>query len=126
MFFPFKVKRVLLRSGFASLPDLYCAYNRARGTDLISPEDLMQACRLMQALSLPFRLKEFPSGVKVLEASDAPKPLDMIIAALEKKKSESKETFVGLRPYLLAEELGMSLPLAMEQLLLVRPRSFFF
>jgi len=30
--------------GVLALVDLYCLYNRARGTDLISPEDLMIAC----------------------------------------------------------------------------------
>ena len=29
--------------GVLALVDLYCMYNRARGTDLISPEDLMIA-----------------------------------------------------------------------------------
>ena len=28
------------------LPDVYCLYNRARGTELISPDDLLQAIRL--------------------------------------------------------------------------------
>ena len=26
-----------------TLTDVYCLYNRARGTDLISPDDLLQA-----------------------------------------------------------------------------------
>lgn len=30
--------------GVIGLVDLYCVYNRARGTDLISPEDLNIAC----------------------------------------------------------------------------------
>lgn len=30
--------------GVIGLVDLYCMYNRARGTDLISPEDLTIAC----------------------------------------------------------------------------------
>ena len=30
--------------GVIGLVDLYCMYNRARGTDLISPEDLNIAC----------------------------------------------------------------------------------
>jgi ESCRT-II complex subunit VPS36 len=29
--------------GVLALVDLYCMYNRARGTDLISPEDLLNA-----------------------------------------------------------------------------------
>jgi len=30
--------------GVLALIDIYCMYNRARGTDLISPEDLLIAC----------------------------------------------------------------------------------
>ena len=31
--------------GVVGLVDLYCMYNRARGTDLISPDDLEIACQ---------------------------------------------------------------------------------
>ena len=31
-------------SGVIGLVDLYCLYNRARGTDLIGPEDMNLAC----------------------------------------------------------------------------------
>ena len=30
-----------------TLPDVYCLYNRARGTDLISPDDCRRACELL-------------------------------------------------------------------------------
>ena len=30
--------------GILPLTDLYCLYNRARGTDLVSPDDLLKAC----------------------------------------------------------------------------------
>lgn len=30
--------------GVLALVDVYCLYNRARGTDLISPDDLLIAC----------------------------------------------------------------------------------
>ena len=30
--------------GVLALVDLYCLYNRARGTDLISPDDLLISC----------------------------------------------------------------------------------
>ena len=33
--------------GVVGLIDLYCMYNRARGTDLISPDDLLIACKKM-------------------------------------------------------------------------------
>ncbi|KAI8571534.1 hypothetical protein RHMOL_Rhmol01G0127200 [Rhododendron molle] len=41
------VKIPLERSGgMINLIDIYCVFNRARGTELISPEDLLQACSL--------------------------------------------------------------------------------
>jgi hypothetical protein len=44
-------------------------YNRARGTDLISPEDLIIACEKMNQMSDRVMLRTFPSGVKVLQLS---------------------------------------------------------
>ena len=49
-----------------TLYDVYCMYNRSRGTDLISPTDLKQACGLMDKLGLPIMLRELDSGVIVL------------------------------------------------------------
>lgn len=40
----FIVKVIDNFGGVLGLVDLYCMYNRARGTDLISPEDLLIAC----------------------------------------------------------------------------------
>lgn len=54
--------------GLMVLPDVYCLYNRARGTELVSPEDLLAACELLQKLSLGMRLRAFDSGVKVVQA----------------------------------------------------------
>jgi len=51
-----------------TLPDLYCIYNRARGSDLVSPEDLMTACQLLEKLNLPIRLFKFDSGVLVVKS----------------------------------------------------------
>ena len=47
-------------------------FNRARGTEMVSPDDLMRACLLFDKLKLPVRLKKFDSGVQVvLSASDS-------------------------------------------------------
>jgi len=50
-----------------ALTDVYCRVNRARGLELLSPEDLIQACHMLERLNLPIRLREFDSGVKVLQ-----------------------------------------------------------
>ncbi len=49
--------------GVLALVDLYCMYNRARGTDLISPEDLMIACEKLNSSSDKVFMKRYPSGV---------------------------------------------------------------
>jgi ESCRT-II complex subunit VPS36 len=54
--------------GVMTLLDVYCLYNRARGTDLISPEDIYIACTKFAQLGLRLALKEFESGVKVIES----------------------------------------------------------
>lgn len=54
--------------GVLALVDLYCMYNRARGTDLISPDDLLIACQTMTARTDgKVILRTFASGVKVVQ-----------------------------------------------------------
>ncbi|XP_029839718.2 vacuolar protein-sorting-associated protein 36 isoform X2 [Ixodes scapularis] len=52
--------------GILALTDVYCRVNRARGLELLSPEDLLNACKMMEAMDLPLRMQVFPSGVTVL------------------------------------------------------------
>ncbi|XP_063987495.1 vacuolar protein-sorting-associated protein 36 isoform X3 [Diachasmimorpha longicaudata] len=54
--------------GMMTLTDVYCRVNRARGLELLSPEDLLNACRQLAPLSLPVVLRVFDSGVMVLQA----------------------------------------------------------
>lgn len=53
--------------GMMALADVYCRVNRARGLELLSPEDLLNACKIMENLSLPLKLYQFSSGVMVLQ-----------------------------------------------------------
>ncbi|KAF8560844.1 hypothetical protein P879_04637 [Paragonimus westermani] len=55
-----------LGAGCIDLASAYCRINRARGMQLISPDDLLQACELLERERLPLRLKRFPSGLLVL------------------------------------------------------------
>jgi len=55
--------------GVVGLVDLYCMYNRFRGTDLISPEDLNIACSRLNVISQKFMLKIYRSGVKTIQSS---------------------------------------------------------
>jgi len=54
--------------GMMSLIDVYCLYNRARGTDLVSPDDFKQACKSMGRLRLPVILTLLPEGTYVLQS----------------------------------------------------------
>jgi len=54
-------------SGVIALTDLFCLFNRARGTEMISPDDLYRACLLFETLKLPVRLRKFDSGTLAIQ-----------------------------------------------------------
>lgn len=57
--------------GIISLVDLWATFNRARGgVELVSPLDFEKAARLWEKLKLPVRLRQFRSGVLVVQGSD--------------------------------------------------------
>lgn len=94
--------------GMMSLADVYCRVNRARGLELLSPEDLLNACKL---LSGPIKLRQFPSGAMVLqlESHDDAAIALATTEVVEEKKSMTVEE--------LARILGISIILAQERLL---------
>lgn len=54
--------------GMMTLTDVYCIFCRARGTEMISPEDLLRAADLFPQQRIPFRLRKFThSGVLVIQ-----------------------------------------------------------
>uniref|UniRef100_A0A7S3L415 Vacuolar protein-sorting-associated protein 36 n=1 Tax=Amphora coffeiformis TaxID=265554 RepID=A0A7S3L415_9STRA len=57
----------LKESLMMTLTDVYCIYNRARGTNLISPEDLLQAVDRLEDLKLGLSARTFPSGLRVIQ-----------------------------------------------------------
>lgn len=52
--------------GILTLAEVYCRVNRARGVELISPEDLLNACLMLDKLNLSIKVHKFDSGVIVL------------------------------------------------------------
>ncbi|EDW70309.1 vacuolar protein-sorting-associated protein 36 [Drosophila virilis] len=94
--------------GMMSLADVYCRVNRARGLELLSPEDLLHAC---ERLSGPIKLRRFPSGAMVLQLESHDDEL-ISIDTLEKVKAAE-----SLAVEELAKQLGISLLLAKERLL---------
>ncbi|KAL8599480.1 Vacuolar protein-sorting-associated protein 36 [Nucella lapillus] len=100
------------RGGMMTLTDVYCRVNRARGMELLSPEDLLHACELMEILGLPIRLRTFDSGVAVLQSQ----------SQNEEEIINTTTALVQERSSLTAEELsqlvGVSVLLARERLLM--------
>jgi ESCRT-II complex subunit VPS36 len=60
-------KQLSNAGGMMTLTDVYCLFNRARGTNLISPEDLLKALDLMKELNLGISKRSFASGVMVIQ-----------------------------------------------------------
>ncbi len=50
------------------LPDVYCLFNRARGAELISPDDLLTAVRLLPTFGAQLNFRQFASGVLVVQS----------------------------------------------------------
>ncbi|XP_064405346.1 vacuolar protein-sorting-associated protein 36-like [Halichondria panicea] len=97
--------------GMMSLSDVYCRFNRARGMELVSPEDVVNACNQFKSLSLPLRMRRFDSGVLVVQSLSHSEEVIIKTTAELIKESGS----------LTAEELskhsGVSIMLANERLL---------
>lgn len=97
--------------GMMTLTDVYCRVNRARGLELLSPEDLLNASRQLGLLELPLVLRVFDSGVMVLQirSLDDVAVVESIAELLKERGSVSAEE--------LAQSEGISVTLARERLL---------
>jgi len=94
--------------GMMSLADVYCRVNRARGLELLSPDDLLNACKLMSG---PIKLRKFPSGSMVLQLDSHD---DEAVAVGTKEIVEQNESISAEE---LAKYISISLILAQERLL---------
>lgn len=102
--------------GMLALVDVYCLFNRARGTELISPEDLLRACTLWGKIDVPVVLRRFDSGVMVIQSkSQSDEEVFMRIKSLLTRTGDS--TMVGVSASEAARTLGVAPALAKEQLL---------
>ncbi|XP_050691093.1 vacuolar protein-sorting-associated protein 36-like [Eriocheir sinensis] len=99
--------------GVMLLSEVYCRINRARGLQLLSPEDVVQACSVMRHLDLPLSLHTFESGVQVVQITglDQEKVVKDTAHVLECHKID------GVSAGDLARECGVPLLLARERLL---------
>ena len=48
--------RIRRLGGMVSLADAYCLYNKARGTELVSPDDTYAAAGLLESLKIGLKL----------------------------------------------------------------------
>eukprot|EP01060_Flectonema_neradi_P033208 TRINITY_DN5501_c0_g1_i1.p1 TRINITY_DN5501_c0_g1~~TRINITY_DN5501_c0_g1_i1.p1 ORF type:complete len:207 (+),score=36.69 TRINITY_DN5501_c0_g1_i1:130-750(+) len=97
-----------LQHGIMTLVDVYCIYNRARGTDLVSPSDLAAACQ---------QLSKLPnSNIKTGTIGVAPKSVAIIrldeLAGHQKIESllSSDDSFISISG--LASKLKLSIHVA--------------
>jgi len=97
--------------GVMTLTDVYCRINRARGMELLSPDDLVRACQLMEYLKLHVRLRVFESGVMVLQSQSHSE--DVIIDQTQDAVKQS----TSLTAEELSRNVGLSVVLAKERLL---------
>ncbi|KAF3930767.1 hypothetical protein ABW20_dc0101275 [Dactylellina cionopaga] len=126
-------RSILKKEGGAiTLVDLWAIYNRARGIELISPSDLENAAKLFEKLQLPVRLRQFKSGLLVVQErnrtdekiaksvlawldslSDVVGPWDMVTEKRWGKSILAKDA---------AEKFGWSIAVATEELEMVEER----
>lgn len=97
--------------GVMTLPDVYCLFNRARGTELVSPDDIIKACALWDKLRVGLRMRRFDSGV--LAVQSAAHSDDAMAASLDSLAAASAD---GISATDAARALGLTPAVAREHL----------
>ncbi|KAL4714403.1 hypothetical protein ACJJTC_017698 [Scirpophaga incertulas] len=95
-----------------SLADVWCRVNRARGLELISPEDLMNACKLLPNVQAEMFLRKLPSGAWVLQSNTHSDD------EMAKKVLKLLEEHKVLTPMKMSQVAPSSILLASERLLI--------
>eukprot|EP00892_Ulva_mutabilis_P009863 jgi/Ulvmu1/7249/UM035_0036.1 len=114
--------------GMMVLHDIFCVFNRARGMELVSPDDLRIAAELFEPLGLPTCLRVFPSGVAVVQdqswSDDAVCSTIVDILNMPHPDVTCMSLGRGLAPTQYALEATVPVAVAMEQLLLAERKGF--
>ena len=106
-----------------TLTDVYCVYNRARGTDLISPDDCRRACELLGGLGVGMRLQRLEGGVLVVcREGMVETGVEGVVSAV--RDNETRGTGGGLAVVELSGVLGVSVVLVEERCLLAEKRGW--
>lgn len=100
------------RDGIILLSDAYCMINRARGLEMVSPDDMINACRMFESMKLPMRMKTYDSGVTViqLETHSEEKSVSQTVDLVSDSESLTAQQLANL--------IEMSVFLAKERLVL--------
>lgn len=101
--------------GMINLIDAYCLFNRARGTELISPDDLMRACSLWEKFDVPVMLRKFDSGVLVIQNKSYSD--NEVFARIKSLATKAEALQVGISASDAAMTLGVAPAMAKEHLL---------
>ncbi|VDO08191.1 unnamed protein product [Brugia timori] len=97
--------------GMMTLSDVYCRINRARGLELLSPEDILNACQMLEQINLPISLNRFESGVMVVQLKE------MNVETTIESTAELVATMGTCNASKLAKCLSITVILAKERLL---------
>ncbi|GMF65041.1 unnamed protein product [Phytophthora lilii] len=98
--------------GIMTLSDIYCMFNRARGVELISPDDLYHAALLQKKLKLGYSVRKFPGGLIVLQTDSHRE--DKVAERLAKMAQKSSSGYITSSD--VSVEMHTSFPLAWEYL----------
>jgi len=105
--------RLEKHGGMMTLTDVYCLFNRARGTNLISPEDILEVVELFPTLNVGIRKRTFPtSGVVVIQLEEC---YDDVLMG-KRMQSLAEGVTGGITAMDTSRSLKMNVMLAMEQL----------
>lgn len=104
--------------GMMTLPDVFSIFNRARGTELVSPGDLLTTSRLLGEYHLGMSLRRFNSGVLVIQADTHSDEAvsERLLKAAKRGTDESSRWGDGLVATQVAKDLRVSVTLAVEHL----------
>lgn len=114
--------RIMRMGGIINLIDSYCLFNRARGMELVSPDDFRRACNLLDSLHVGLECKIFASGVVAICCESMND--DTVCEQLLSFTVEPELALAGLDVSTVASRLHMSLVVAKEQLLLAEKAGF--
>jgi ESCRT-II complex subunit VPS36 len=109
--------------GMMTLTDVYCLFNRARGTNMISPEDLLKAVDMMKEMNLGISKRSFSSGVAVIQGDEfdddtmGKKLAELASASMESRSRTDSPSPGGITVMDVCRALKTSALLANEQLL---------